>query len=505
MRRHLLAQLAILVASFLLLGGLVLGQVDAVVGSLRTDLDRWLQAVEAAAHTRSALGDLRLAELEMVTAPDAGARRQAEQEAASAADEASRYLALYRRSLPDPSALDAFQRDFQSYLDYHARLVQAVESGSTARAESLFRQGAGPVARLEETIHSLRHMDYRDAVASESIAGGLRDRLLALMVAAGAAVVGIDLVLGLNLLGSFLARLRGLRRAAADVGEGRFDVQLGPPVRDELGEVEEAFRTMSATLAEKEAENRRLREARERAERERIELLSRQFDAVVEAQEQERQRIARELHDEAGQRLTSLQYGLEFLRRALADPALAERAGGLGELARQTMAALHDLAVDLRPPLLDDAGLEAALREYAHDFAQRYQVPTEVETRGLEGLPPSVQLLLFRVVQEALTNVARHAHARRARVEVVREGERLYGRVEDDGVGFETGGEAARQGRRCLGLAGMRERVRMLGGQLAVRSAPGRGTVVEWEGRLGAGLAAGLEAASPGEERRARG
>ncbi|MDI3298089.1 MAG: histidine kinase [Bacillota bacterium] len=502
MRRHLFAQLAVLVASFLLLGTLVLSQVNGLIASVQTDLDRWLRAVEAAAHTRSALSDLRLAELEMVTAPDAAARQAAERQAESAIREATSSLADYRRSLPDPASLDSFTRDFQAYLAYHARLAQAVDGGSPAQAMALYRQGAAPIGRLEETIHSLRHMDYRDAVASESIARSLSGRLLALMVTCGAAVVGIDLVLWLNLLVSFLARLRGLRRAAAEVAEGRFDVELGPPMRDELGEVEEAFRTMSATLAEKEAENRRLREARERAERARIELLSRQFDAVVAAQEQERARIARELHDEAGQSLTSLQYGLEFLRENVHDPGLAARAAELGETARRTMNSLHDLAVDLRPPLLDDVGLEAAIREYAHDFARRYDLKIGVETRGLDGLSPSVQLLLFRVVQEALTNVARHARARHVRLLLVRDGDRVRGRVEDDGVGFEADAErAARAGARCLGLAGMHERIRMLGGELVVRSSPGQGTTVEWEG----GLSAGSLAETLQEERRATG
>jgi signal transduction histidine kinase len=207
----------------------------------------------------------------------------------------------------------------------------------------------------------------------------------------------------------------------------------------------------------------------------RMQSLSRR---LVETQETERRSIARELHDEAGQALTSLRYGLRLLEREI-------NQGGSGtarvaELMQQTDAvidSLHRLAADLRPASLDHLGLEAALRQYCRSAAAKFGLEVRYKARGLAGerLPAVVETALYRVVQEAMTNVVRHARSTRVDVLVERRGDRVQVIVEDDGVGFEP--DKVQRGNH-FGLLGLQERAEALGGTLTLESAPGAGTTV---------------------------
>ncbi len=207
----------------------------------------------------------------------------------------------------------------------------------------------------------------------------------------------------------------------------------------------------------------------------RMQSLSRR---LVEVQESERRHIARELHDEAGQALVSLRFGLRRLERDLARGV--DVTGRLAELVERTDAVidgLHRLAADLRPASLDHLGLEAALRQYSRSAASKFDLAIRFKARGFNGqrLPTVVETALYRVVQEAMTNVVRHARATRVDVLVERRGDRVMVMVEDDGVGFEPDG--VERGDH-LGLLGLRERAEALGGTLTLESAPGAGTTV---------------------------
>ena len=211
-----------------------------------------------------------------------------------------------------------------------------------------------------------------------------------------------------------------------------------------------------------------------RAGRERLQSLSRR---LVEIQENERRYISRELHDEAGQALTSLMVGLRLLERESGRPEAV--AAGVSELMRMVDAVLenlHRLAVDLRPASLDHLGLVPALHQYAEAISDRYGLVVQFETVGsIERLAPDVETALYRIVQEALTNVIRHARATRADVLLERRGDNLIVIVEDNGIGFDPTA-ALRSG--DLGLVGLRERAEMLSGTLTVESAPDAGTTL---------------------------
>ncbi len=207
----------------------------------------------------------------------------------------------------------------------------------------------------------------------------------------------------------------------------------------------------------------------------RLQLLSRR---LVEAQENERRHIARELHDEAGQSLASLRFGLRLLEREI-DSGVPV-AGRVKELMRRTDAVidgLHRLAADLRPASLDHLGLEAALRQYCRSIAAKHGLVVHFKALGfcLPRLPAAVETALYRVAQEAMTNVLKHAGAAQIDVLVECRGDRVSVLVEDDGAGFEP---ATVQEGDHFGLLGMKERAEALGGTLTVESRPGSGTTI---------------------------
>ncbi|HWC09902.1 MAG TPA: ATP-binding protein [Acidimicrobiales bacterium] len=211
---------------------------------------------------------------------------------------------------------------------------------------------------------------------------------------------------------------------------------------------------------------------RERRLRQRLERHSRM---VVEAQERERRRIAWELHDEIGQTLTGLKLTLED-HDGLSAEAAAVRVARARDLALELLRRVHDLSLDLRPAILDDLGLQPALVWLAQRYGDQTGVHVVLRCSGLDGrLRAEVETAAYRIVQEALTNVARHAGVARAAVECALEDGRLRVEVADDGRGFEVDAVA---GGKSSGLAGMEERARSTGGRIWVRSNPGRGTTV---------------------------
>jgi signal transduction histidine kinase len=205
--------------------------------------------------------------------------------------------------------------------------------------------------------------------------------------------------------------------------------------------------------------------------------------AVWRVQEDERRRLARELHDGLGQTLTALTHQLERLRRQ-ADggiaPDLAARLADAVETARLALNESREMSRLLRPPVLDDLGLAAALSWLARTLGERAGLQVTLEVSGLgERLAPELETLIFRLVQESLTNVLRHAGVDRAAVSVAYGAGRVELQIADHGRGFDAAaalsGEVAASG---SGLRGMRDRLELFGGRLDLRSTPGEGTTV---------------------------
>jgi PAS domain S-box-containing protein len=226
-------------------------------------------------------------------------------------------------------------------------------------------------------------------------------------------------------------------------------------------------------------ERRRLEGAREEARRAHADLVRR----MLTLQEAERQRIARDIHDDLGQQVTGLRLKLEWLAGALGTHTdLPAAVASVQDAARKVDQHIDYLLKDLRPAGLDELGLITVLRQAVSDWSATFGIPAKLRSSGLEGVrfPRDVETQTFRIVQEALNNV--HKHAAATSVEVVLE--RKQGQtvlcVEDDGIGLLASASAQRAGgdRRGLGLLGMRERATIIGGDLDVVSMPGRGTRV---------------------------
>lgn len=250
-------------------------------------------------------------------------------------------------------------------------------------------------------------------------------------------------------------------------------------LRQSRDEIEQWNRELEERVAERTEELKRLYAELAAKDEQRTDLLRK----VIMAQEEERKRVARELHDEVGQLLSGLQ--MDLASAAEAAPESAGEARGrltsLQALVGRTVAEVRRLISDLRPSILDDLGLVEAIGWFAETHLPRTHV--DITAAGMEQrLPSLVELVIFRIVQEALTNVARHSRAAHAEVRLSAGEDAIAGTVTDDGVGFDPA-EHLRRGRSgvAVGLLGMRERVSLLGGALDIVSAPGQGTRIAFQ------------------------
>ena len=257
-----------------------------------------------------------------------------------------------------------------------------------------------------------------------------------------------------------------LVQVAQAIGEGNFSQRVNRWADDEIGELSEAFNQMVAALS---------RAQDERVERE--QMRAQYVKGVITAQEEERKRIARELHDSTSQSLTSLLVGLRTLSDSCGQPEMLQRSEELRDIASHTLDEVHTLALQLRPSVLDDLGLAAAIERFVADYRTRYGLRVDLAMRGLneQRLPPETETALYRITQEALTNIVRHADAQAASILVERQNGNVRVIIEDDGCGFDAS-TFARKGEQRLGLYGMRERAELLGGKLTIESEHGHGT-----------------------------
>jgi len=218
--------------------------------------------------------------------------------------------------------------------------------------------------------------------------------------------------------------------------------------------------------------------------RERGEHLKKVLAKVLSAQEEERRRVSLELHDVIGQALTALAMGLERLGQSRAEewPKLHAEIDALHRLSTDTLADLRRLSLALRPSALDDLGLVPAIRRYADQYLGTAGVAVRITAEGSDArMDPSTEVVVFRVVQEAVNNIARHSRATKATVAIAHSDDSVVAIVEDNGIGFDSTRVSSNGSSGGLGLVGMLERAELVGGTLSITSKPGHGTTVRLE------------------------
>ncbi len=312
------------------------------------------------------------------------------------------------------------------------------------------------------------------------------------------ALAALAMLFGWGIVGSVRRPLKRLTTAAERIARGDLDrrVDAGAAMRgggeidrlavalermraslkESMDEIGRANRELEARVAERTSQLAAVNETLEERERVREQLLRK----VISAQEDERKRIARELHDETSQTLAALGMGVDAALATGVSPATSQRLADVRRLVDRMHQELHRLIVNLRPSVLDDLGLAAAIQWFAERHLNAAGVAVRCELGDLDvRLPPEVETALFRAVQEAIVNIARHAHAESVLIQGAVEHGSVTIEIEDDGVGFEPQQVGSTPGSlRGVGLLGMRERIEILGGSMQLESEPDGGTRV---------------------------
>jgi len=275
------------------------------------------------------------------------------------------------------------------------------------------------------------------------------------------------LVIGIALNQLVIKKLQHFVEAASLFGRGDFKRTISFKSDDEIKRLADSFNLMAKTLMEK------------------MRLERKYLSQIIEAQENERRRISRELHDEIGQSLYAIQFNLEMIDKDLPQttPLVRGRLGEAKSLSSQTLTAMRQLSMDLRPTMLDDLGLIPTLRWYIQNFSNRLNIDSNFETMGFEEkLPSQIETAFYRIIQEALNNIAKHAQADRVEISLMRRDSRILASIQDNGKGFDLDRVLHPESpERGFGLIGMQERVSLLGGQMDIQSKPGFGTLIHIE------------------------
>lgn len=275
--------------------------------------------------------------------------------------------------------------------------------------------------------------------------------------------------------------IRMLTSAAKNMATGNFGVAIPRQREDEIGQLSTAFEAMRQEITKSKNELM----SRYKAAKEKEELRGQLLSSVITAQEEERKRIARELHDEYGQTMTGLIMSIESLEDMVTptQPQLKERLAHTKALLVRTLADIRKLTLDLRPSSLDDLGLVAAIRTYIQRYPEASGIHVEFKTNGLNGrLDPVFETALFRIIQEATHNAVKHAHAANINISLTAGDGNIVATVQDDGKGFNV--EQLYKsgiGRHSSGILGIQERTDLLGGTFSIRSLPGKGTSLRVE------------------------
>jgi two-component system, NarL family, sensor histidine kinase UhpB len=315
----------------------------------------------------------------------------------------------------------------------------------------------------EEKIAGVLVTDFTLSHIERQLQAEFKENILLLFFAIGISTLVI--AIALNQL--VIKKLQHFVEAASLFGRGEFKRTISFKSDDEIKKLAESFNMMAKALMEK------------------MRLERKYLSQIIEAQENERRRISRELHDEIGQALYAIKFNLEMVDKDLPHTTSIVR-GRLGEarsLSSQTLTAMRQLSLDLRPTMLDDLGLIPTLRWYIQNFSNRLDIYSNFETMGFEEkLSPQIETAFYRIVQEALNNIAKHAQADRVEISLVKRDSRIYASIQDNGKGFDLDRVLHLESpERGFGIVGIQERVSLLGGQMDIQSRPGFGTLIHIE------------------------
>lgn len=273
--------------------------------------------------------------------------------------------------------------------------------------------------------------------------------------------------------------IRMLTAAARKLAAGDFNAAIPLQRDDEIGQLGAAFQGMRQQIARSREELT----LRYEAARQQGELRGELLNSVIAAQEEERKRIARELHDEYGQTLTGLIMSIESLEEMTAptQSQLRERLASTKSLLVRTLQDIRKLTIDLRPSSLDDLGLIPAINAYVQRYPEESGIKVDFRSGGINGrLNPTIETALFRIIQEATHNVVKHAHAQNVEIDLSVNGGKITAIVKDDGQGFDVDAfYRTRGGKHSAGILGIQERTKLLGGTFSIQSQVGRGTRLE--------------------------
>ncbi|HHV64915.1 MAG TPA: HAMP domain-containing sensor histidine kinase [Peptococcaceae bacterium] len=329
------------------------------------------------------------------------------------------------------------------------------------------------IVMLELTRH------FREVMTSLNIPKEIIDSSIAVFSQQLVITTVILTIIGVNgalLVAYFVTKpIRDLAEASKKIAQGDLSARVTTWGHDELAKLGQTFNQMADSIEKFTAEREALVKELMRNEQTRQELLKK----VITAQEDERIRISRELHDETGQSLTSLIIGLKLLEDEINDPKQVQAISELRNLASTTLKEVHRLAVELRPTVLDDIGLIPAIERFNQTYARNYNIDIDfhVQQKNKERLSGEVETALYRIVQEGLTNIVKYAKAKNVSVLLDIRDTCVKLIVEDDGVGFDVEKVGYAEDRH-LGIAGMKERTLLLNGSFTIESSPGQGTTI---------------------------
>ena len=356
----------------------------------------------------------------------------------------------------------------------HHRTTEALNKTviySTSGGETIFRnvnpiynhKECFPCHNPAEKITGVLVTDFTLKNIESQLQAELGENILLLFLSIGVSTLAI----GIALNQMVVKKLQRFVELASFFGRGDFRRTITFKSDDEIKRLADSFNLMARMLMEKMRMERQY------------------LSQIIEAQENERKRISRELHDEIGQSLTAIKFSLDLIEKDLPQTAsvVRERIGEAKSLSNQTLTSMRQLSMDLRPRMLDDLGLIPTLRWYVQNFSSRLNICSDFQAIGLEEkLPPQIETAFYRIVQEALNNIAKHARATRFEVRLERRDSIISAFIRDNGKGFDLEKVLHSESpERGLGIVGMQERVSLLGGHIDIRSKPNTGTEIEIE------------------------